>query len=468
MTAGNPYRNLPSVDRVLADERVRALSAEYSGDAVVALVREELGAAREAVARGDAAPPIEAIVAAIERRAGVALAPTLRPVINATGVIIHTNLGRAPLSDAALAAMTDVARGYSNLEFDLDAGERGSRHVHLEEQLRRLTGAEAALAVNNNAAAVLLALSALASGREVVISRSQLVEIGGGFRIPDVMAQSGARLVEVGTTNRTYLRDYEAAIGDETAALMRVHASNFKVVGFTATVSIAELAGLARKRRVALIDDLGSGCLLYTTRFGLPPEPTPQESIAAGADLALFSGDKLLGGPQAGLIVGKREAVERLRRHPLARALRMDKASIAGLAATLNHYLRDEALEQIPVWRMIATPVDAIARRARRWARAAGQCAKVVDGQSMIGGGSLPEEGLPTKLLAIGGEAGKPRLRGNNVEALARRLREHSTPVVGRIERATLLLDPRTVHPREDKVVVEALRAALAKAAGGE
>ncbi|MDZ4278172.1 MAG: L-seryl-tRNA(Sec) selenium transferase, partial [Dehalococcoidia bacterium] len=270
MTTHNVYRDLPSVDRVLADERVRALSAEYSGDAVVALVREELDAARLAIGRGVSAPALAAIVDAIEARARAAFAASLRPAINATGVIIHTNLGRAPLSDDALAAITAVARGYSNLEFDLEAGERGSRNVHLEEQLRRLTGAEAALAVNNNASAVLLALSALATSREVIISRSQLVEIGGGFRIPEVMAQSDAFLAEVGTTNRTYLRDYEAAITDQTAALMRVHASNFKVVGFTAAVSIQELAELARKRRLYVIDDLGSGCLLDTTQFGLP------------------------------------------------------------------------------------------------------------------------------------------------------------------------------------------------------
>jgi L-seryl-tRNA(Ser) seleniumtransferase len=455
MTTRNSYRDLPSVDRVLADERVRALSAEYSGDTVVALVREELDAARLAVGRGDAAPALDAIVVAIEQRARAALAPTLRPVVNATGVIIHTNLGRAPLSDEALEAMTAVAQGYSNLEFDLEEGERGSRHVHLEEQLRRLTGAEAALAVNNNASAVLLALSALAMHREVIISRSQLVEIGGGFRIPDVMAESGAFLVEVGTTNRTYLRDYEEAITEDTAALMRVHASNFKVIGFTASVSIAELAQLARERNLRLIDDLGSGCLLDTTRFGLPPEPTPQESVAAGADLALFSGDKLLGGPQAGIIAGRREPVERLRRHPLARAVRLDKASIAGLSATLNHYLKDEALEKVPVWRMIAMPLDAIARRARRWARAAGLGASVVDGRSMVGGGSLPEEGLPTKLVAISSTPGR------SAEALARRLRGHDPPVVGRIEREALLLDPRTIHPREDRIVIEALRSAL-------
>ena len=360
MATGNPYRDLPSVDSLLADERVRSLSAEYSGDTVIALVREELDTRRTAIGEGEAAPAFNEIVAAIDVRARVALAPSLRPAINATGVIIHTNLGRAPLSDEALAAMTEVARGYSNLEFDVDAGERGSRHGHVEAQICRLTGAEAAMAVNNNASAVLLALAALAAGREVVISRSQLVEIGGGFRIPDVMAQSGCRLVEVGTTNRTALRDDGAAITEEPAALMRVHSSNFKVVGFTAFVTLDELAQHARERGLVLIDDLGSGCLLDTTQFGLPPEPTPRESLAAGADVVLFSGDKLLGGPQAGIIAGKRDAVEKLRRHPLARALRMDKACISALAATLHHYLKDSALEQIPAWRLIAAPPASI------------------------------------------------------------------------------------------------------------
>jgi L-seryl-tRNA(Ser) seleniumtransferase len=462
MASRNPFRDLPSVDRVLADSRVRALSAEYAGEAVVALVREELAAAREAIGRGADPPDIERLVEEVERRSRAALAPSLRPAINATGVILHTNLGRAPLPDEALAAMTAVARGYSNLEYDLEAGERGSRHGHLEEQIRRLTGAEAAFAVNNNAAAVLLALSALAAQREVIISRGQLVEIGGGFRIPDVMAESGAFLMEVGTTNRTYLRDYEAAITDDTAAIMRVHASNFRVVGFTASVPVTELARLAHERSLLFIDDLGSGCLLDTARFGLAPEPTPQESLAAGADLVLFSGDKLLGGPQAGVITGRKASVERLRRHPLARALRLDKASIAGLSATLDHYLREEAIAKVPVWRMIAAPVAGIGRRARRWARAAGHGAKVIDGRSMIGGGSLPDEGLPTKLLAITPDGtAPPSAPRRSADALARRLRAHDPPVIARIERDLVLLDPRTVATHEDGVVVEALRAAM-------
>jgi L-seryl-tRNA(Ser) seleniumtransferase len=454
MATRKPYRELPSVDLVLADDRVRVLSEQYSFDTIAAIVRERLAEARDAVGRGTAVPEIDAIVGEVGVRAAATLLPSLRPVINAIGVIIQTNLGRAPLSEEALAAMAAVSRGYSNLEFELEAGERGTRHTHLEEQVRRLTGAEAALAVNNNASAVLLTLSALAAGREVIISRGQLVEIGGGFRIPDVMTQSGARLVEVGTTNRTYLRDYSAAIGDETAALMRVHASNFKIVGFTAAASLGELARLAHERGLPLIDDLGSGCLLDTARFGLAKEPTPQESLAAGADVVLFSGDKLLGGPQAGVVAGKRELIDRLRRHPLARAVRMDKASIAGLAATMTHYLKDEAIEKVPVWRMIAMPVDEIAKRARRWARAACE-GTVVDGHSMVGGGSLPEESLPTKLLAL------PSTPERSAEALARALRQGDPPVVARIERDTVLLDPRTVHPREDRALIEVVRVAL-------
>jgi L-seryl-tRNA(Ser) seleniumtransferase len=430
---------------------------EYRVPALTDLAREHLDDLRQAIAAGRPCPPFDEIVSSLIERAASSFSPTLRPAINATGVIVHTNLGRAPLSDEALAAMAAVGRGYSNLEFDLGEGERGSRFVHLEALLCRLTGAEAAIAVNNNASALLLALSALAQGREVIISRGQLVEIGGGFRIPDVMRQSGARLVEVGTTNRTYLQDYDEAIGEETAALMRVHASNFRLTGFTHSVPLPELAALAHQHSILLLDDLGSGCLLDTRAFGLEPEPTPQESLAAGADLVLFSGDKLLGGPQAGIVLGGRELVSALKRHPLARAARLDKTSIAGLAATLLHYLRGEALTKVPVWRMIAAPVDALERRARRWAagcRHAGVRARVVEGRSMVGGGSLPEESLPTRLLALGGDASL------DAEALARRLRTGDPPVIGRIEHDTLLLDPRAVDPREDRLLMEAVKAA--------
>lgn len=452
------YRSLPSVDRLLADARVAALTAEYNAPTITELAREHLDDLRRTIANGGTCPSFEQIVSSLTERASSALNPSLLPVINATGVIIHTNLGRAPLSDDALAAMAAVGEGYSNLEFELEEGERGSRFSHLEALLCRLTGAEAAIAVNNNASAVLLALTALAQSREVIISRGQLVEIGGGFRIPDVMRESGARLVEVGTTNRTYLRDYEEAISEETVALMRVHASNFRLVGFTDAVPLPELAALAHQRSLLLFDDLGSGCLLDTRPFGLAAEPTPQESLAAGADLVLFSADKLLGGPQGGIAVGRRDLVAALRRHPMARAVRLGKTSIAGLAATLRHYLRGEALTKVPVWRMIATPVDELERRARRWAQACrriGVQARVVEGRSMVGGGSLPEESLPSRLLALGGDGTL------DAEALAERLRTGDPAVVGRIERDTLLLDPRTVDPRQDRLLAEALKAAL-------
>jgi L-seryl-tRNA(Ser) seleniumtransferase len=463
----NPYRSLPSVDRLLSDERVRVLANGGESGIAPAIVRQAIESARRAIAGGGEAPTEEQLVESVLGLAAAVFEPSLRPVINATGVIIHTNLGRAPLSEDALSAMAAVSRGYSNLEFDLEAGERGSRYTHLESALTRLTGAQAAIAVNNNASALLLTLSCLAHDREVIISRGQAVEIGGGFRIPEVMAQSSARLVEVGTTNRTYLRDYESVITEVTAAIMRVHASNFRIIGFTVSPSVHELGGLAQKRGVLLIDDIGSGCLLDTTQFGLAPEPTVGESLEAGADLVLFSGDKLLGGPQAGIIVGKSELIAQLRRHPLARAVRMDKASIAALTATLHHYLRGEALAKVPVWRMIATPLAEIERRARRWWRALSpkprvstrrspreQLAHVVDGRSMIGGGSLPEESLPTKLLAIEGE-------GGYVAELSRRLRMGDPPILARIEHDALLLDPRTVRPDEDRALIVALKAAI-------
>lgn len=388
------------------------------------------------------------------------LRPTLRPVINATGVIIHTNLGRALLSPAARTAMEQVARGYSNLEYDLEAGQRGSRYVHAEGLLCRLTGAEAALVVNNNAGAVLLILSALARGREVIISRGQLVEIGGGFRIPDVMKQSGAVLVEVGATNRTHLRDYEAAITEQTAMLLRAHRSNFRMTGFVSEPALVEVADLAHGRGLLLGDDLGSGTLLNTDDYGLSHEPTIQESLAAGADIVSCSGDKLLGGPQAGLILGRVDLIARLRRFPLTRALRVDKTTLAGLQATLLHYLKGEATREVPVWRTIATPLETLAARAEAWAgrlAAAGLRPEVVAGRSAVGGGSLPGETLPTRLVA---------LRELPPEQLAYALRRADPPVVARVEGERLLLDPRTVQPEEEETLLEAVIAASRSGAG--
>lgn len=453
-------RRLPSVDRLLSEERIIQIQESHPRQLVVDLVRQRLEQERLAIASGRPCPTSDEIVESVCVQIQTLNQPGPRPVINATGVILHTNLGRAPLSREAVAAMELASPGYCNLEFDLDSGERGSRHAHVETALCQLSGAEAALVVNNNASAVLLALTALARRKEVIVSRGQAVEIGGGFRIPEVMRQSGAKLVEVGTTNSTYAGDYEQAITPRTAALMRVHSSNFKIMGFTHSTTLEELVTLGERYQLPVLDDLGSGCLLDTTRFGLDPEPRVQQSIESGASLAFFSGDKLLGGPQAGIIVGKKALVDKLKRHQLARAVRIDKIRLAGLAATLVHYLKDEAISQIPVWRMIATPLDEIDRRARLWAEAMGGTVKVIDGESMIGGGSLPGGTLPTRLVAFGTQPKKKEK--SPAQALAEQLRRQQPPVVGRISGNLLLLDPRSVLPEEDKALLEALRKAIA------
>jgi L-seryl-tRNA(Ser) seleniumtransferase len=447
-------RDLPSVDRLLREPRVAALVERYSRRRVVEAVRDLLGEWRERGRRagGWAVPAAPELAEELGRRLELAARPALRRAINATGVVIHTNLGRAPLSAAALAAMEAIGKGYSNLEYDLEAGQRGSRHEHVSAALQRLTGAEAGLVVNNNAAALLLVLSALAIGREVVISRGQLVEIGGGFRIPDVLRQSGARLVEVGTTNRTYAADYRQAVGPETALLLRVHSSNFRVIGFFYEPTIAELAGVAHACELALVDDLGSGSLLDTSAYGLAREPMVQESVAEGADLVCFSGDKLLGGPQCGIVVGRRELVAKLKRHPLTRAVRPDKLTLAALGATLEHYLRGEAVERVPVWRMLAARPEAIEARARALIErldGRGLTFELLDGASAIGGGSLPGETLPTRLLAISGP--------QSPDGVAARLRAGEPPIIGRIERDRFVLDLRTVLPEEDEVLGETL-----------
>jgi L-seryl-tRNA(Ser) seleniumtransferase len=438
-------RDLPSIDTLL---RAGAhMEAQYGHEPTVRVLRRVVDEARQAALDGDPIPDESSLIIRAAGWLAREMGSTLRPVINATGVIIHTNLGRAPLSEEACEAMRDVAEGYSTLEYELEPGARGKRDRHVERILADVTGAEAGTVVNNNAAGVLLALTGLAQGREVVISRGQLIEIGGGFRIPEVMAQSGAMMVEVGTTNRTRLSDYASAITERTTAIVRAHASNFKVIGFTESVPLADLVTLAHERALIVMDDIGSGALLDTASFGLAHEPMAQESLSAGADLVLFSGDKLLGGPQAGILIGRADLIDVLKRHPLARALRADKLCLAGLAATLEHYRRGEALERIPVWRMISLPAEAIRARAEAWAAVIG--GEVVPSESTIGGGSLPGETLPS--WAFAPQVGQP----NDAAAC---LRQHSPPVIARVAQDRLLLDPRTVLASQDEIVLHALK----------
>ena len=446
MGGRNPLRALPAVDTLLADETVRALSDEHGRALVTEAVRSALSRAREEIRAGyEPGDLVERVVAELH----ATLAPRLRRVVNATGVIVHTNLGRAPLPEAALERVREVARGYSNLEYDLESGARGSRQDHVVAALRDLTGGEAALVVNNNAGAVLLALAELAEGREVVVSRGELVEIGDGFRIPDVLARSGAALVEVGTTNRTRLADYERAIGERTAVLLRVHQSNFRIVGFSEQPPLRDLARLAERHGILLVDDLGSGVL------GAGPggqgvgggslvsdEPSAKEALAAGADLVTFSGDKLLGGPQAGIVVGRAELVERLRRHPLQRALRADKLTLAALEGTLSAYRR--ARGGIPVLRMLEEPAAAVRARAERLAALTGGA--VEPSIARVGGGALPLAEIESFACALD-------------EDLAAPLRLAEPPVVGIVRDGRLLLDCRTLTDPEVDDAARAIQA---------
>ena len=450
------FRELPSVNDVLDDERVSRLVQEFSHEAVLGLIRAEIDQARDGIRNGDSPLSLDVLADAVETRAAVLWGSMPTPVINATGVILHTNLGRAPLSDDAMDAMRAANEGYGDLEFDLATGRRGSRQGRVAELLCRLTGAEGALVVNNNASAVLLGLAAVANGKEVIVSRGEAVEIGGGFRIPDVLRQSGATLVEVGTTNKTYTRDYEAAITEDTGAILSVHASNFRVMGFTHMPTLTELVELGARSGVPVLHDLGSGCLLDTARFGLAHEPMPQESIGDGASLAFFSGDKLLGGPQAGIIIGKKELIDVVSRHPLARAVRIDKGSLAALNATLLHYLKDEAASKIPIWEMISRSPEFLAQRAESWRLAIDGPTSVVPGESTVGGGSLPGETLPTSLLSIDATE-----MPGGASALAANLRRGTPPIVGRIDAERVLLDPRTVPQDLDDVMVRGIFHAL-------
>lgn len=445
---------LPSVHLLLNQAEGQWWQSQVGHEVVLQAVRQQLDQLRQQILHhGRLTLPTPAeLWLEISRQLETHLAPTLFPVINATGVIIHTNLGRAPLSQAAQEAIQQVAAGYSNLEYDVPTGQRGSRTVHAEQLLRQVTGGEAALVVNNNAAAVYLLLTELCSGREVIISRGQLVEIGGGFRIPDILTRSGAKLVEVGTTNRTHLRDYAQAITPHTAAILVVHPSNYKMVGFTSEPELKELAQLAHDKGILLLYDQGSGALLDTRPYRLAEEPTVQQGVQAGCDVVAFSGDKLLGGPQAGILTGRAELITRLKKHPLARALRADKLCLAGLAATLTHYVRQEAPQKIPVWQMIARPGEEVTQTAYRWGREleqAGIANIILPNESTVGGGSLPGTTLPSKVVALTPD--QPHL-------LAEKLRLCTPPVIGRVQEQMFLLDPRTVLPGQEQLLLNSLK----------
>ncbi len=440
---------LPSIDQLTKAPKMAKLLEHYGRPLSLEAARAVFDAIRaDYIHHNVPVPDQDEIIARVKAQLAAWLKPSLVPVINATGVILHTNLGRSPLSHETRQAITAAAEGYTNLEFSLKSGKRGKRAVHASRILAQLTGVEAGYVVNNNAGAVLLTLSALASRKKVLVSRTQLVEIGGGFRIPDVMRQSGAELVEIGTTNRVHLYDYEAGLENEDIGLVMVaHHSNFKLIGFHSEPDLAEIVAAAHRHGVPVLHDLGSGALLDTANYGLAHEPMVQESVAAGCDLVCFSGDKLIGGPQAGIIIGKQDLIKHIRVHPLARALRCGKLTLAGVSATLSHYLKDEAVSKIPIWMMIAKPLADIHRTAENWRQFLG-AGEVISGCSTVGGGSLPTEEMPTSLLAL--DPPKP-------EAFTAALRSAHPPVIARIEDDRVLLDPRTVFPEQEGALLRNL-----------
>ena len=444
-------RDIPSVDQILKHPRTEQLLGAYGHAWTVSAIREVLDELRQSLPNLAEIPSDAELVNSLESILQKQSQPSLRPVINATGVLLHTNLGRAPLSQAALTAIENVASGYSTLEYDLTKGKRGKRDIHASALLTRLTGGESALVVNNNAAAVLLALSALSKGKKVAISRSQLVEIGGGFRIPDVMKQSGAKLLEVGTTNRTRLADFEQAIAEGASLLLVAHQSNFKIIGFTEEPALEDLAKLAHLHNVPLMVDLGSGAFLDTAKYGLAHETTVQETLAKGADLVCFSSDKLLGGPQAGILIGKADLLTKIRRHPLYRAIRADKLCLAALSATLLHYLKGEAEQAIPLYQMLSRSIESLQAQVQKWIDRL-QAGNAMEGFSTIGGGSLPGETLPTCLLA---------LKVKSPAKLAATLREATPPIIARVQDDLLLLDPRTVLPWQEETLLKSLHTVL-------
>jgi len=458
MDTNTLLRSLPKVDELLKREDVAELDVAHGRTLTLEALREALDATRAAIRAGDLAEVSgDAIASDAAARLARKARRSLRRVINATGIVVHTNLGRSPLAESAIEAVAEVARGYSTLEYDVPSGERGSRHVHVEELICRLTGAEAAMAVNNNASAVLMGLAALSRRKEAIVSRGQLVEIGGSFRIPDIMRESGAKMVEVGTTNKTHLCDYENAITPRTGLLLKVHTSNYRVVGFTEEVSTEDMVALGEKHGIPVFEDQGSGVLIDLARFGLPGEPTIGAAIAAGVDLVSASGDKLLGGPQAGILAGKREVIAKLKKHPLARCVRLDKMTLAALEVTLRLYLdEDRLLAEVPTLRMLTMRADEIEARAGALASAISEACGAALGVSTApdvsraGGGALPMKDIPTTVVAL-----EPH--GMSATTLEERLRLGEPAVIVRIKDGRVLLDPRTLRADEEPEVVSAL-----------
>jgi len=451
-------RRLPAVEKLLESPEFAPEIARYSRPLVTQAARYVLAGLRDKIREDKKSPSVADVVRLIKEHISGEWPGFISPVINGTGVILHTNLGRAPLSKKALEAVSNLGGQYCNLETDLGGGGRGTRVLELRRLLAVIAGAEDAVAVNNNAAAMLLVLVALAHGKEAVVSRGELVQIGGGFRVPEIMEQSGVVLREVGATNRTSLHDYERAVNDKTALILKVHRSNFVQKGFVSDVSISELSNLARKRNLPLVYDLGSGVVLDTAEFGLEHEPTVQETLRIGADVVCFSGDKLLGGPQAGIVAGKIKLIQPLLNHPLMRVIRLDKLSAVALEATVKSYLDKTAVEDIPVWRMMSATAAELQTRARaivRKLKAKNISAQAIKGDSMVGGGTLPEQSLPTVLVSI-----KPE---GSLEAFSRRLRLSDPPLVARVENDLLLIDMRTVFPEQDKLLVSVIASALAR-----
>lgn len=453
-------RQIPSVEKILESPELQSDIAKFSHPLVAAAVKQAVQEARDEVKKGKGSASLPEIIKATKDIIAESTSASLRPVINATGVVLHTNLGRSPLDQDTLSFIMETSSAYNNLEFDLKEGKRSKRGIFVERLLCALTSAEAALAVNNNAGAVLLILTALAKGNEVIVSRGELVQIGGGFRIPEILALSGATLKEVGTTNQTAVSDYEKAITSHSAMLLKVHQSNFKMVGFEKRPTISELVKLGKKRKLCVVEDLGSGVLLRTEDFELAHEPTAFEALSAGADLVCFSGDKLLGAPQAGIILGRKKYVDVLKKHPLHRALRLDKVFLAGLERVLLHYLKGEATQKIPAWKMISTPLESLKTRAekiKKELKKVGIEISIQGSQSTIGGGSLPGETLPTIVLSVSSASSVDRAVDLSPDQQAKLFREQSPPIIGRIENHKFVFDLRTVFPHQDETLIFAI-----------